>query len=95
LAVVSQPGIRPRVEFDDVTGEQRTDPLVLDLPMHVGTLRVNRNGTPEVHKELKVIADAMKRATDADGLKVTTRRERQQRDAECTAMYEEDGEGAG
>jgi hypothetical protein len=61
------------VRYSDSKGKPYRDTITLDLAMYVDTGTVTRHGLHEVHKELKVIADTLKRWGDSDGLKVLTR----------------------
>jgi hypothetical protein len=74
-----------RVTFSDHTGKRHTIPTVLDLSMYVGTGGVTRHGVHDIHKQLKDIAGNVKRWTDFSGLKVLTRADLKERQAERDA----------
>jgi hypothetical protein len=73
------------VSYRGPDGEKYRDEITLDLAMYVGTGTITQHGLHEIHRELKAMADAMKRWTEFEGLKVTTRADRRERDAEMLA----------
>lgn len=76
-----------RVAYTDTTGKQYSDPLTLDLQMYLGTGGVTRHGMHDIHKQLKVIADTVKKWTDYSGVKVMTRADIKERNAEWQAEH--------
>jgi hypothetical protein len=55
--------------------------------MYLGTGGVTRHGLHDIHKQLKVIADSMKKWTDFSGLKVLTPADIQRRNEEHEAYW--------
>jgi hypothetical protein len=86
---------RVTVNYRDNAGESYTDPTVLDLDMYLGTGGVTRHGLHHIHKELKTIAETMKKWTDPfGGIKTLSRSDIKERNAELEAKYEEDERAA-
>lgn len=76
-----------QVSYKDPAGRGYSEPIILDLSMYLGTGGVTRHGLHDIHKQLKVIADSMKKWTDSDGLKVLTRADIQRRNEEREAYW--------
>jgi hypothetical protein len=77
------------VSYTDTAGKHYSEPFWLDLTMYLGTGGVTRHGLHDIHKQLKVIADTLKKWTDYSGLKVMTRADIKERNAEWEAEYRE------
>jgi hypothetical protein len=83
------------VTYKGPTGRKRhKDRSVLDLEVYLGTGGITRHDLHDVHNRLKEMADAMKRWTDFDGLKVLTREDLKIRRAEYDAFHEEQSRAA-
>jgi hypothetical protein len=78
-----------QLSYTDPTGRRFEEPTVLDLSMYVGTGGITRHGLHDIHKQLKDIAGHTKRWTDFSGLKVLTRADLKQRQAEREAAAAE------
>jgi len=70
------------VSYSAPTGKRYTETNVLDLAVYVGTGGITRYGIHEIHREIKSIAETVKRWTDWYGLKIVTKADMDERDAE-------------
>jgi hypothetical protein len=82
------------VSYRDHAGEDYSEPIVLDLAMYVGTGGITRYGVHDIYKEIKAIADNVKRWTHFSGLKVLTRADLKEREAELDAFEAEQEKAA-
>jgi hypothetical protein len=78
-----------RASYTDPAGKAYAETTVLDLLMYRGTGGITRHDIHDIHKQLEAIAKEMKRWSDFDGLKVLTRDDLKNRNAEREALYEE------
>lgn len=79
------------VSYSDQHGTRYTDSTVIDLTMYLGTGAITQNGLHEVHKELKSLADSLKKWTDwSGGVKVVTREDIDRRNAEFEREFAEE-----
>lgn len=60
------------VSYRDHAGHEYVEEQVLDLQVYLGTGGIHRDGLHEVHRELKVISEQIKRWTDSSGLRIVT-----------------------
>jgi hypothetical protein len=71
------------VSYTGPAGRRYTEKNVLDLQVYLGTGgRITRYGVHEIHREIKNIADTVKRWTDWHGLKIVTQADIDERNAE-------------
>jgi hypothetical protein len=80
---------RVQVSYRDHAGDAYSESMVLDLAAYVGTGGITRYGLHDIYSQIKAIADSVKRWTDLSGLKVLTRRDIKERNAEWEARHEE------
>ena len=79
-----------QVSYESPSGKRYSEPTVLDLQMYVGTGGITRHGLHDIHKQLKTMADTLKRWSDFEGLKVLTRSDIKRRNAALRAEWDED-----
>lgn len=77
------------VTYRNPAGKDFREQMVLDLMMYYGTGGITRHGLHDLHKQLKEIADNMKRWTDFAGLKVLTYKDMKERQKEWDVRLEE------
>jgi len=83
-----------RASYAGHGGEPYAELMTLDLAAYVGTGGITRYGLDDIYKQVKTIADNVKRWTDFSGLKVLTRRDIKERNAEMEARHEEQAAAA-
>jgi hypothetical protein len=66
--------------------EEWEDTIVLDLAAYLGTGGVTVHGLHDIHKQLERIAKSAERWSDHDGLKILTRSDRREREAEWSEI---------
>lgn len=70
------------ISYRDPKGKRYTEQTVLDLAVYLGTGGITRHGIHEIHREIKNIADTIKKWTDWYGLKIVTQTDIDERNAE-------------
>ena len=80
------------VSYKDPAGRLYSEPHILDLSMYLGTGGVTRYGLHDIYKQVKLIADSMKKWSDAGGLKVLSRSDLKERREELEALWAERAE---
>jgi hypothetical protein len=78
-----------QVSYEDPAGRAYSEPNTLDLSMYVGTGGVTRYGLHDIHKQLELIANMLKKWTDSSGLKILSRADLRQRREELEGLHAE------